>query len=52
MNFFQGLRKDPFRVFLHSISEMDELLKKEGFQRVTLQRLFVWEVALYQRAAS
>ena len=48
-NFFQGLRRDPFRVFLHPISEMDALLTEEGFQRVSLRRLFVWEMALYQR---
>ena len=48
-NFFQRLRRDPFRVFLHPVNEMDELLKKEGFKRVSLRRLFVWEVALYQR---
>jgi len=50
MNFFQSLRKDPFRVFLHPISEMDGLLRREGFKRVTVRRLFVWEMALYQRA--
>jgi len=48
-NFFQGLRRDPFRVFLHPVSEMEELLKREGFKRVSLRRLFVWEMALYQR---
>lgn len=48
-NFFQRLRRDPFRVFLHPVSEMDDLLKREGFQRVSLRRLFVWEMALYQR---
>jgi len=50
-NFFQGLRKDPFRVFLHPISEMDALLKREGFERVSLRRLFVWEMALYRRVS-
>jgi 2-polyprenyl-3-methyl-5-hydroxy-6-metoxy-1,4-benzoquinol methylase len=50
-NFFQRLRKDPFRVFLHPISEMDSLIKGEGFERVVLRRLFVWEIALYQRVA-
>jgi SAM-dependent methyltransferase len=49
VNFFQRLRKDPFRVFLHPIAEMDALLRKEGFERVSLRRLFVWEMALYQR---
>ena len=49
MNFFQRLRRDPFRVFLHPVSEMDALLKSEGFERVSLRRLFVWEMASYQR---
>jgi SAM-dependent methyltransferase len=50
INFFQGLRRDPFRVFLHPVHEMDALLQREGFKRVSLRRLFVWEMALYQRA--
>jgi SAM-dependent methyltransferase len=50
INFFQQLRKDPFRVFLHPVHEMDSLLKKEGFERVTVHDMFVWEMALYQRA--
>jgi magnesium-protoporphyrin O-methyltransferase len=49
MNFFQRLMKDPFRVFLHPVSEMESLLKKEGFVKITVQRLFIWEMALYQR---
>lgn len=48
-NFFQKIKRDPFRVFLHPVSEMDSLLKHEGFERVTFQRLFVWEMALYQK---
>ncbi len=50
INFFQGLRKDPFRVFLHPVAEMDSLLKREGFERVSLRRLIVWEMALYQKS--
>lgn len=49
VNFFQRLRRDPFRVFLHPVAEMDALLKREGFTRVTLRRLLVWEMALYRR---
>ena len=48
-NFFQKLRRDPFRVFLHPVAEMDALLEQEGLKRVSLRRLFVWEMALYQR---
>jgi magnesium-protoporphyrin O-methyltransferase len=50
MNFFQRLMKDPFRVFLHPVSEMESLLQKEGFVKITVQRLFVWEMAMYQRS--
>jgi magnesium-protoporphyrin O-methyltransferase len=51
LNFVQRLRRDPFRVFLHPVSEMDSLLEQKGFKRVTLRRLLVWEMALYQRSA-
>jgi len=49
LNFFQNLRRDPFRVFLHPVAEMDALLNQEGFEKVSFQRLFVWEMALYRR---
>lgn len=48
-NFFQRIWRDPFRSFLHPVAEMDALLKKAGFERIFLHRLFVWEVALYRR---
>jgi len=50
MNFVQKLRRDPFRIFLHPISEMDLLLRKEGLERMTVRRLIVWEMVLYQRS--
>ncbi len=49
VNFFQGLGKDPFRIFLHPVNEMDSLLGREGFKRLSVRRLFVWEMALYQK---
>jgi 2-polyprenyl-3-methyl-5-hydroxy-6-metoxy-1,4-benzoquinol methylase len=48
INFFQSIRKDSFRVFLHPVAEIDSLLNRQGFKRLTVQRLFVWEMALYQ----
>lgn len=48
-SFFQRLRRDPFRVFLHPVAEMDSLIKREGFERIVLRRLFVWEMALYRK---
>ena len=49
-NFFQKLRKDPFRVFLHPVAEIESLLKNEGFEKTSIRRLFVWEMAMYQRS--
>ena len=49
MNFFQKLRRDPFRVFLHPVSEMRLLLQREGFEQVAMRRLFIWEMACYRR---
>ena len=48
-NWFQRLRKDPFRVFVHPVNEMEALLKDEGLKRISTRRLFVWEMSLYQR---
>jgi 2-polyprenyl-3-methyl-5-hydroxy-6-metoxy-1,4-benzoquinol methylase len=51
-NFFQKLRKDPFRVFLHPVAEMESLLRKEGFEKTSVQRLLIWEMAFYQKIAN
>ena len=49
MNFFQRLRNDPFRGFVHPVHEMETLLNGEGLRKISVKRLFVWEMALYQR---
>jgi 2-polyprenyl-3-methyl-5-hydroxy-6-metoxy-1,4-benzoquinol methylase len=50
VNLFQRLRNDPFRAYLHPVQGMESLLNKEGLKRVSTRRLFVWEMALYQRS--
>ncbi len=50
MDWFLKISRNPFRVFVHPVAEMNALLRAEGLHRVTLSRLFVWEVALYQRS--
>jgi magnesium-protoporphyrin O-methyltransferase len=52
VNLFQRLRRDPFRAFLHPVSAINALLSEKGFQRVRLRRLFIWEAALFERAAA
>jgi magnesium-protoporphyrin O-methyltransferase len=50
LNFFQRLRNDPFRVFIHPVLEIESLLNSEGLQKVSARKLIVWEMALYQRS--
>ncbi|MBI5933343.1 MAG: class I SAM-dependent methyltransferase [Chloroflexi bacterium] len=50
MDWFLKISRNPFRVFVHPVAEMNALLRAEGLQRKSLSRLFVWEVALYQRS--
>ena len=49
MNFFQKVMRDPFRVFVHPVAEMESLLNGEGLRKTSTRRLFVWEMSLYQR---
>ena len=50
INFFQRLMRNPFRVFLHPVAEMESLLQREGFVKTSMRRVSVWEMALYQRS--
>ncbi len=50
INFFQRLMRNPFRVFLHPVAEMESLFQREGFVKTSMRRASVWEMALYQRS--
>lgn len=49
MDWFLKISRNPFRVFVHPVARMDALLREQGMTRVSVNRLFVWEVALYTR---
>mgnify|MGYP000200350564 FL=1 len=49
MNLYQRLMKDPFRVFVHPVAEMEALLNSLGLKKISTRKLFVWEMALYRR---
>ncbi|MBL8050777.1 MAG: class I SAM-dependent methyltransferase [Anaerolineales bacterium] len=51
INFFQKLSRDPFRVFIHPVYQMESLLNILGFSRTSTKRLFVWEMSLYEKEA-
>ncbi|MCC7117014.1 MAG: class I SAM-dependent methyltransferase [Anaerolineales bacterium] len=48
-NFVQRLRKDPFRVFIHPVAQMESLLRELGFARTQTKRIFLWEMSLYEK---
>lgn len=50
MDGFQALRRDPFRVFVHPVAEMDAVLRASGLKPLSRQRVAVWEIALYSRS--
>lgn len=49
-NYIQQLRKDPFRVFIHPVSQMESLLNELGFSRKQTRKLLLWEMSLYEKA--
>lgn len=48
-NLFRKLARNPFRVWVHPISEIERPLFERGFRRRRTERTFVWEVAVYVR---
>ena len=50
-NLFFRLQKNPFRVFAHSLDEVDDRLRKHGLVPRRRRRTVLWEVRLYERPA-
>lgn len=51
MNFFQNLRSDPFRVFVHPVHEIEKIMNQNGLQRIAVRKIFIWEMSLFKRTA-
>jgi len=49
MNIGLYLKKNPFRVFMHSEELIDETIRNNDFKRVYYGSAFPWRIALYQR---
>jgi hypothetical protein len=49
-NVFFRLRGSLFRTFLHSPRDIDSVLVAQGFQRRSVRRTLIWEVAVYTRS--
>ena len=49
INLFQRLTRSGFRVFLHSPTAIDGVLRTAGLERHTVRRTPGWEVVIYER---
>jgi hypothetical protein len=48
LNVFQALRRHPFRVYMHSPTEIELILKAKGLTRIFTGRAGFWEVAIFE----
>jgi magnesium-protoporphyrin O-methyltransferase len=49
INVVQRLKRSPFRVFLHSPTAIDRVLRAAGLRRRFVRRTPGWEVVIYER---
>lgn len=50
-NLYMRARRSAFRTYLHSGTAVDALIRRLGFERVTHEQTFLWQVVTYRRAA-
>ncbi|MEX1071445.1 MAG: methyltransferase domain-containing protein [Anaerolineales bacterium] len=50
MNMWQALFRNPYRMFVHPIEDIERHIKKAGLKRTFLKQDFMWRVAVYTRA--
>ena len=52
MNFFFGLARNPFRIFVHPPQQMAAVLEAAGFDLASHRESFFWSFRLYRRRSS
>jgi magnesium-protoporphyrin O-methyltransferase len=52
VNALMRLRRSEFRVYMHSPSDIDDVLQRRGFDCVTRRRTMLWQIAIYERPAA
>jgi magnesium-protoporphyrin O-methyltransferase len=52
VNALMRLRHSEFRVYMHSPSDIDDVLQRRGFDCVTRRRTMLWQIAIYERPAA
>ncbi len=49
LNLLTRLRRIPFKMYIHSHSQIDSLLNNIGFEEISTRRDLFWQAKLYQR---
>jgi predicted methyltransferase len=49
VNFFIGLSKSPFRIFLHCTEDVEQILRNKGLEKQYHNRSIFWQVMVYAR---
>jgi magnesium-protoporphyrin O-methyltransferase len=50
INLWMRFQRNPYRFFVHPTSEVEGILRSNGFERQFIKRFLLWEVALYARS--
>ncbi len=48
-NFFQWLRRNPFRAFVYPTEAVERVVSNAGLKRYLYRRTFIWQVVVYTR---
>lgn len=48
-NLLKRLRRSDFRIYVHPPAAIDEVLRRAGLERRSVQRTWMWEVVVYRR---
>ena len=49
LNLYPKLRGSPFRVFIHSTKNVEEIIFKHGFTKQYYATTFVWQIAIFTK---
>jgi len=50
VNFYMRLVKNPYRAFTHATEDIEKIIFKNGFKRLSYQRQSVWQIIVYARS--
>lgn len=52
INALMRMRRSAFRVYVHSPAAIDAVLRRNGFERIKLERTLAWEIVIYAHRAA